>query len=94
MTRANQMEDKRLMTFEELYNRRQAGRLTADDAAEILGVSTRTFRRCRAGFEEEVVSPDMVEFETDADRTSTAAVYPSSGHPITAFCTPGISPRV
>lgn len=69
-----QMEDKRLMTFEDLYNRRQAGRLTADDAAEILGVSTRTFRRCRAGFEEEVVSPDMVEFESDADRTSAVAV--------------------
>ena len=53
MTRAKQMEDKRLMTFEELYNRRQAGRLTADDAAEILGVSTRTFRRWRARFEDE-----------------------------------------
>ena len=47
------MEDKRLMTFEELYNRRRAGRLAADDAAEILGVSTRTFRRRRARFEDE-----------------------------------------
>ena len=53
MTRAKQMEDKRLMTFEELYNRRQAGRLTADDAAEMPGVSTRTFRRWRARFEED-----------------------------------------
>ena len=53
MTRAKQMEDKRLMTFEELYNRRRAGRLTADGAAEILGVSTRTFRRWRAPFEDE-----------------------------------------
>ena len=47
------MEDKRIMTFEELYNRNRIGRLTADQAAEIQGVSTRTFRRWRARYEDE-----------------------------------------
>ena len=47
------MEGKRLMTFEGLYNRRRASRLTVDDVAEILRVSTRMFRRWRARCEDE-----------------------------------------
>lgn len=53
MTRVKQMEDKWLMIFEEMYNRRRAGWLSADDTAEMLGVSMRTFRRWLARFEAE-----------------------------------------
>ena len=53
MTKAEQMENKRLMTFEELKKRRRIGRLTADDAAEILGIWTRRYRRWRARYEDE-----------------------------------------
>ena len=53
MTRAKQKEDKRFVTFEELNNRRRTGRLSAEDAAEILGVSTRAFRRWRARYKDE-----------------------------------------
>ena len=49
MTSAKQMEDKRLMTFEELHDRRRAARLSA----EMPGVSTRAFPRRRARYEDE-----------------------------------------
>lgn len=39
------------MKFEELYSRRQAGRLTQEQAAEILGVSVRTVRRWEDRYE-------------------------------------------
>jgi len=41
------------MKFEEIYSRRQARQLTQDQAAEILGVSTRTFRRWEDRYEAE-----------------------------------------
>ena len=53
MSRAKRMEDKRFMTFEELCNRRRAGRLSTEDAAEMPGVSTRTFRRWCERYEDE-----------------------------------------
>ena len=45
MTRATVLQEVRQMRFEELYERRQRRELTMADAAEILGVTERTFRR-------------------------------------------------
>ena len=53
MNRAEVLQEVRLMKFEELYSRRQARQLTQDQAAEILGVSTRTFRRWEDRYEAE-----------------------------------------
>ena len=41
----------RLMKFEEVYGRTRAGTLSQEEAAEILGISERTFRRWRGRFE-------------------------------------------
>ena len=53
MSRAEVLQGLRLMKFEEIYSRRQARQLTQDQAAEILGVSTRTFRRWEDRYEAE-----------------------------------------
>ena len=45
MTRATVLQEVRQMRFEELYERRQRRELTMAEAAEILGVTERTFRR-------------------------------------------------
>ena len=47
MTRATVLQEVRQMRFEELYERQQQRVLTMADAAEILGVAERTFRRWR-----------------------------------------------
>jgi len=45
MMRATVLQEVRQMRFEELYERRQRRELTMAEAAEILGVTERTFRR-------------------------------------------------
>ena len=45
MTRATVLQEVRQMRFEALYERRQRRELTMAEAAEMLGVSERTFRR-------------------------------------------------
>lgn len=45
MTRAPVLQEVRQMRFEELYERRQRRTLTMVEAAEILGITERTFRR-------------------------------------------------
>ncbi len=45
MARAKPLQDIRPMKFDDVYTRRQAGKLTQEQAAGILGVSTRTMRR-------------------------------------------------
>ncbi|MDR4467700.1 MAG: ISNCY family transposase [Nitrospira sp.] len=55
MTRANVLQEVRRMRFEELYARRQRRELTMVDAAEILGVTERTFRRWSTRYEAEGV---------------------------------------
>ena len=45
MTRARVLQEVRQMRFEELYERRQRRTLTMAEAAEILGITERTFRR-------------------------------------------------
>ena len=45
MTRATVLQEVRQMRFEELYARRQRRELTMIEAAEMLGVTARTFRR-------------------------------------------------
>ena len=51
MRRTSQFQGLRLMKFEEVYGRTRAGALSQEEAAEILGVSERTFRRWRGRFE-------------------------------------------
>lgn len=45
MTRATVLQEVRQMRVEELYARQQRRELTMDEAAEMLGVTARTFRR-------------------------------------------------
>ena len=45
MTRARILQEVRQMRFEELYERRQRRDVTMAEAAEMLGVTERTFRR-------------------------------------------------
>ena len=45
MTRTTVLQEVRQMRFEELYERRQRRTLTMAEAAEILGITERTFRR-------------------------------------------------
>lgn len=51
MTRATVLQEVRQMRFEELYERRQRRELTMAEAAEILGVTERTFRRWTGRYE-------------------------------------------
>ena len=53
MRRTEMMQEIRRMRFSEVYSRWTERRLTQDQAAEILGVSDRTFRRYQARYEEE-----------------------------------------
>lgn len=53
MTRATVLQEVRQMRFEELYERRQRRELTMGEAAEILGVTERTFRRWGDRYEAE-----------------------------------------
>ena len=47
MTRARILQEVRQMRFEELYEGRQRRTLTMAEAAEMLGITERTFRRWR-----------------------------------------------
>ena len=51
MTRATVLQEVRQMRFEELYARQQRRELTRGDAAEMLGVTERTFRRWRGRYD-------------------------------------------
>lgn len=53
MRRTERFQGLRLMKFEEVYGRSCRGDLSQAEAAEILGVSERTFRRWRVRFEAE-----------------------------------------
>lgn len=53
MTRANVLQEVRQMRFEELYTRRQRRELTMAEAAEMLGITERTFRRWSTRYEAE-----------------------------------------
>lgn len=56
MTRATVLQEVRQMRFEELYARRQRRDLTMAEAAEMLGVTERTFRRWSTRYEAEGVT--------------------------------------
>ena len=45
MNRAEVLQEVRLMKFEDVYFKQLAGRLTQEQAPEILGVPVRTVRR-------------------------------------------------
>lgn len=51
MTRATILQEVRQMRFEELYARRQRRELTMAEAAEMLGITERTFRRGSTRYE-------------------------------------------
>ncbi len=53
MGRTEQLQGLRLMKFEEVYGRSYRGELSQLEAAEVLGMSERTFRRWRERFEAE-----------------------------------------
>lgn len=53
MRRTEQLQGLRLMKFEEVYGRRYRGELSQQEAAEVLGVSERTFRRWRDRYQAE-----------------------------------------
>lgn len=52
MEMARVLREVRLMRFEEVYDRRLGGRLTVCEAADILGIDERTFRRWNRRYEE------------------------------------------
>ena len=56
MTRARVLQEVRQMRFEELYERRHRRELTMVEAAEILGVTERTFRRWSTRYEADGVT--------------------------------------
>ena len=53
MRRTERLQGLRLMKFEEVYGRLSRGDLSQGEAAEILGISERTFRRWRDRYEGE-----------------------------------------
>ncbi len=53
MRRTERLQGLRLMKFEEVYGRSYRGELSQCEAAEILGISARTFRRWRDRWEAE-----------------------------------------
>jgi transposase len=53
MTRARILQEVRQMRFEELYERRQRRDVTMAEAAEMLGVTERTFRRWSGRYDTE-----------------------------------------
>jgi transposase len=53
MTRATVLQEVRRMRFEELYTRRQRRELTMTEAADMLGITERTFRRWSDRYEAE-----------------------------------------
>ena len=53
MRRTEQVQGLRLMKFEEVYGRTRSRLLSQAEAAEVLGVSERTFRRWRDRYEAE-----------------------------------------
>jgi transposase len=55
MTRARVLQEVRRMRFEELYERRQRRELTMTEAAEMLGITERTFRRWSGRYDTEGV---------------------------------------
>ena len=53
MRRTEQLQGLRLMKFEDVYGRTYRGAMSQSEAAEVLGMSERTFRRYRDRFEAE-----------------------------------------
>lgn len=53
MTRATVLQEVRQMRFEELYERRDRREITMAEAAEMLGITERTFRRWKDRYETE-----------------------------------------
>ncbi len=55
MNRTRKLQEMRVMYFEEIFSKWQARKLTQEDAARLLGVITRTFRRYARRYEDDSV---------------------------------------
>ena len=55
MNRTTVLQERRMQTFQDVLGHWQARRLSAQEAAELLGMSERSFRRYRRRYEEEGV---------------------------------------
>jgi transposase len=65
MKRAEWLQETRKMRFEEAYGGWQGGRLTQEEAARLLGVCERTFRRYIDRYEDEGLNrPDRQAAES------------------------------
>ncbi len=53
MGRARVLQEVRIMRFEDVYGRFQFGRLSCEQAADVLGLSVSTFGRWRRRYEGE-----------------------------------------
>ena len=53
MSRMTWLQERRMEKFDDVLGRFEAKRLSALDAAELLGMSERTFRRYRGRYEED-----------------------------------------
>ena len=53
INRAKVLQEIRLMRFKDLYEKQQSKKLTQVEAADLLGMSERTFRRCSRRYEAE-----------------------------------------
>ena len=60
MRRTEPLQGLRLMKFEDVYGRSYRGELSQAEAAEVLGMSERTFRRYRERFEHAVAPSQCV----------------------------------
>jgi hypothetical protein len=60
MRRTEQLQGLRLMKIEDVYGRSYRGELSQAEAAEVLGMSERTFRRYRERFEHAVAPSQCV----------------------------------
>jgi transposase len=55
MSRTRKLQEMRTMYFDEIFSKWQEKKLSQEDAARLLGVSTRTFRRYARRYEDDPV---------------------------------------
>ena len=59
MNRTTVLQERRMQTFQDVLGHWQARRLSAQEAAELLGMSERSFRRYRRRYEERNLSTTL-----------------------------------
>ena len=76
MGRAKWLREIRQMRFEEAFDLWQSRTLTQEEAAQLLGVSDRTFRRYIDRFEEDGLQALMDKRSTRANPSSISLMIP------------------